>query len=75
MKGTILAFREIIEWKFVAPVFIGDTVHVDLEVLETKAIPRLGGGAITLLLDVRNQDDKTVQKGRWIALMLSRPPA
>jgi acyl dehydratase len=73
MEGTILAFREIIEWKFVAPVFIGDTVHVDLEVLETKAIPRLSGGAITLLLDVRNQDDKTVQKGRWIALMLSRP--
>jgi 3-hydroxybutyryl-CoA dehydratase len=74
MEGTILAFREIIEWKFVSPVFIGDTVHVNLEVLETKAIPRLGGGAITLQLDVRNQDDKTVQKGRWIALMLSRPP-
>jgi len=73
MEGTILAFREIIEWKFVAPVFIGDTVHVDLEVLETKALPRLSGGAITLLLDVRNQDDKTVQKGRWIALMLSGP--
>jgi 3-hydroxybutyryl-CoA dehydratase len=75
MEGTILAFREIIEWKFVSPVFIGDTIHVNLEVLETKAIPRLGGGAITLQLDVRNQDDKTVQKGRWIALMLSRPPA
>ena len=75
MEGTILAFREIIEWKFVAPVFIGDTVHVDLEVLETKALPRLSGGAITLLLDVRNQDDKTVQKGRWIALMLSGPQA
>src|SRR5215210_7875646 len=34
MEGTILAFREIIEWKFVAPVFIGDTLHVDLEVLD-----------------------------------------
>jgi 3-hydroxybutyryl-CoA dehydratase len=73
MEGTILAFREINEWKFVAPVFIGDTLHVLLEVLETKAIPRLNGGAITLLLDVRNQEDKTVQKGRWIALMLGRP--
>ena len=52
MEGTILAFREIIEWKFSAPVFIGDTVHVAIQVLETKALPRLGGGAVTLELDV-----------------------
>ena len=73
MEGTILAFREIAEWKFTSPVFIGDTIHVEVEVLETKAIPRLKGGAVTLLLDVQNQDGKTVQKGRWIALMIYRP--
>jgi 3-hydroxybutyryl-CoA dehydratase len=73
MEGTILAFREIEEWKFSAPVFIGDTVHVELEVLETKALPRLNGGAVTLALDVVNGDGKSVQKGKWIALMLSRP--
>jgi len=72
MEGTIIAFREIKEWKFVGPVFIGDTVHAEIEVLETKAIPRLGGGLITLQFDVRNQDDKTVQKGVWVALMAGR---
>ncbi len=75
MEGTILAFREIVEWKFSLPVFIGDTIHVILEVLETKALPRLGGGAVTLSLDVRNQADKSVHKGKWIALFLSRPVA
>jgi acyl dehydratase len=75
MEGTILAFREIVEWKFAAPVFFGDTVHVVLEVLDTKAIPRLGGGAVTLSLDVQNQSGKTVQKGKWVALILSRPAA
>ena len=44
MEGTVLAFREIVEWKFSKPIFIGDTIHTELEVLETKALPRLGGG-------------------------------
>lgn len=73
MEGTILAFREIVEWKFSLPVFIGDTIHVILEVVEVKALPRLGGGAVTLSLDVHNQADKSVQKGKWIALFLSQP--
>lgn len=73
MEGTVMAFREIVEWKFSQPVFIGDTVHVELEVLETKALARLGGGAITIALDVKNQDGKSVQKGKWIALMMSKP--
>ncbi len=73
MEGTIMAFREINEWKFSLPVFIGDTIHVDLEILETKALPRLGGGAIVLSLDVKNQKGESVQKGKWTALMMSRP--
>ena len=75
MEGTVLAFREIIEWKFSLPVFIGDTIHVEIEVLETKAIPRLGGGAVTISLDVRNQDGKSAQKGKWSVLMMSQPQA
>lgn len=73
MEGTVLAFREIESWKFSLPVFIGDTVHVVLEVEETKKLPRLGGGSIKLSVDVKNQDDKTVMKGRWIALIQSQP--
>jgi acyl dehydratase len=29
MEGTVLAFREINQWKFSRPVFIGDTIHGD----------------------------------------------
>jgi len=73
MEGTILAFREINDWKFIQPIYIGDTVHVELDVLETKPLRRLGGGAIVLSLDVKNQSDQTVMKGTWTVLMLSRP--
>jgi 3-hydroxybutyryl-CoA dehydratase len=73
MEGTIMAFREITDWKFSLPVFIGDTIHVIIEVIELKALPRLGGGAVTLSLDVHNQTGKSVQKGKWVALFSSRP--
>ena len=69
MEGTVIAFREIKNWKFSLPVFIGDTVHVIMEVKEKKAMPRLGGGQIFLSLDVRNQDDQTVMKGIWTVLV------
>lgn len=73
MEGTIMAFREINNWRFSNPIFIGDTIHVELHVTETKALPRVGGGAVVIELDVRNQKDETVMKGTWTALILSRP--
>ncbi len=73
MEGTILAFREINEWKFIQPVTIGDTVHVEIEVLETKELRRIGGGAIVIGLDVKNQNNQTVMKGTWTALIAARP--
>ncbi|MBX3047738.1 MAG: hypothetical protein KIT46_08100 [Anaerolineales bacterium] len=73
MEGTIMAFREINEWKFIKPIFIGDTIHVEAEVKETKAIPRIGGGSIIIILDVQNQNGETLMKGSWTALIAGRP--
>lgn len=73
LEGTVLAFREVNEWKFSLPVFIGDTIHVELEVTETKAFPRLGGGLAVITLYVKNQKEETVHKGKWAVLIASRP--
>ena len=73
MEGTIMAFREIAEWKFSKPIFIGDTIRVELDMTELKAMPRLGGGLVTIKLTVKNQKDEVVQQGEWLALMMSRP--
>jgi acyl dehydratase len=73
MEGTVLAFREINEWKFIKPTFIGDTVHVQLEVKETKDLRRIGGGAVTIEVSVLNQKDDIVMKGVWTVLIASRP--
>jgi acyl dehydratase len=73
LEGTVMAFREIENWKFVKPVFIGDTVHVEIDVTETKALPRLGGGSVYINLQVNNQNNEVVMKGNWNALMVSKP--
>ncbi len=73
LEGTVIAFREINEWKFSKPVFIGDTIHAELTVSETKPLPRLGGGSVTIVFDVKNQKDETVMKGTWVVLVASKP--
>ena len=73
LEGTVLVFREISNWKFIKAVFIGDTVHVVMNVVQTKAMRRIGGGTVSIELDVKNQDDETVMKGTWVVLMAGRP--
>ena len=73
LDGTVIAFREITEWKFVAPVFIGDVVQADMEVTETKALPRIGGGAVTLNFKLKNQKDEVCHRGTWNVLIMSKP--
>jgi 3-hydroxybutyryl-CoA dehydratase len=72
MEGTVLAFREINEWKFSLPIFFGDTIRVRASVVGLKAMPRLGGGSVTFKVEILNQDDKIVQRGKWTVLMMSR---
>ena len=71
IEGTVLAFREL-ECKFSLPIFIGDTVYVDIEVIEKKYFPRLNGGNVTMKYSVVNQEGKAVQRGNWVMLIKSR---
>jgi acyl dehydratase len=73
MEGTVIAFREINNWKFTNPVFIGDTIHAVMNVIETKPIPRVGGGSITIETVVKNQRNEITMKGTWTALIASKP--
>ncbi len=71
IEGTVLAFREL-SCKFSLPVFIGDTVHVTLEIMEKKGLPRLGGGQVEMKFRVLNQEGKAVQRGSWVMLVKSK---
>ena len=73
LDGTVIAFREVKDWKFVKPVFIGDRIYVELETVETKALPRIGGGSVTITLEVKNQNNEVCHRGTWTVLMMSKP--
>jgi acyl dehydratase len=69
MEDTILAFRNVTDWRMQRPVVIGDTIHVRLAVEETKPMPRLNGGLVTFKVEVVNQNDEICQRGNWVMLV------
>jgi 3-hydroxybutyryl-CoA dehydratase len=73
LEGTVLLWRDIGDWKFSRPVHIGDTVHATLTVEETKLLPKLGGGSLSLKVQVFNQRDEVVMSGHWTMLVQTRP--
>jgi len=75
VEGTALALREIDNWKFSKPVFIQDTIHAEMTVIETTPMPLLKGGSITISVAVKNQHAEIVMKGSWKVLVVSRQMA
>jgi len=71
IEETVLAFRSL-EWKFSAPIFIGDTIHLKAKVKEKKELKKLGGGSIIFDIRLLNQEGKTIQKGTWSVLVKSK---
>jgi acyl dehydratase len=71
-EGTVQAFTGL-EWKFRAPITIGDTIRAQFTVRQKRALSRLGGGFVILDVVVLNQQDETVQRGKWTVLMQGKP--
>ena len=73
LDGTVIAFREVNEWKFIKPVFIGDVVRAELNVTEAKPLPRIGAGSVTIAVELKNQKDEICMKGIWTMLVMAKP--
>ena len=72
LDGTVIAFREINEWKFIKPIFIGDTVCAELNIVETKALPRIGGGSVLIRAELKNQNNEVCMKGDLTVLVMAK---
>ena len=70
--GTVDVFRGL-EWEFTAPIFAGDTIRVEAEVMEAKPFPRLHNGRVVFKVTVKNQRDEVVQRGTWSLLVKQKP--
>ena len=72
-EGTIVAFYGIDELRFLAPIKIGDTIHVAAKVIEKKESKKEGQGLVTFLVDVVNQNGTSVMKGQVKVIVKNRP--
>ena len=69
-----IALFAVHEWKFLHPVFIGDTIRVRTRLLEKSLRGRGKRGEVKWHRSILNQDDKVVQEGQVVTLVECRPP-
>ena len=67
-----LAFLQTREWYFLGPVFFGDTIRVEGEVVRKDVRARGRRGEITWRRRVLNQQGKVVQEGLIVTLVEGR---
>ena len=74
LRETAVAFLGIDDWKFVGPIFVGDTIFVNYEIVELRDSKSRPTQAIAVFdVAVVNQDERVVQRGHK-ALLLSKVP-
>ena len=73
LEGTVIAFREVDQWKFIKPVFIGDSLRAELNVTETKPLPRIGAGSVVITVELKNQKEEVCMRGTWTMLVMLKP--
>ena len=72
MEGTVLAFMGL-NWKFKAPIMIGDTISLRIRVSKKREASQMGGGIVILNVQILNQRDEIAQEGSWTVLVRSGP--
>jgi acyl dehydratase len=72
-EGTIVAFYGIDEWRFRAPIKIGDTIHSVGKVVEKKESKKENQGMVTFMVDVLNQSGTSVMGGQVKVIVKKRP--
>jgi acyl dehydratase len=74
LRRTAVAFLGINEWKFVGPIFVGDTIFVNYRIADLRDSKSKPDQAIAVFdVEVATQDKRVVQRGTK-ALLLSKTP-
>jgi acyl dehydratase len=74
LRETAIAFLGISDWRFVAPIFLGDTIFVNYAVAEMRDSKSNPDQAIvTFDVEVVDQDGRLCQKGQKVELLSKVP--
>jgi len=64
-----VAFMGLEDWRFSGAVFPGDTIHITRKLVEKKDHKRPNMGFFIFEVNVHNQKEEVVQKGKWVILV------
>jgi acyl dehydratase len=67
-EGTTIAVLSM-TINFKGPVKLGDTIHVEIKVVEKKETSKPERGIVIFQTDVKNQKDDIVIDGQWVVMM------
>lgn len=74
LRPTVIAFLGMSDWRFVGPIFVGDTIFVNYRIIEIRdSASRPGQAIVTFDVQVVDQDERVVQQGRK-AILVSKTP-
>lgn len=74
-RRSMIAMLGIDEWKFLAPIFIGDTVHIELSIAHLRLTSKGDRGVVKRLIKLIKQDGTVVQQGFITVMVRSRAEA
>jgi acyl dehydratase len=72
MEGTAIAQLAVEDWRFLKPLFIGDTVTLRTTVMETVPSRKGGRGVIKRRMELLNQRGEVVQAGVTSVMVRAR---
>jgi acyl dehydratase len=72
VSGTGLGFVGMDEFRLPKPLFCGDTLHLELSIVE-KRLSRSGRGVVSMTFVGKNQNDEVVMQCRQTYLLALRP--
>jgi 3-hydroxybutyryl-CoA dehydratase len=71
-RGSMRALLELRSWRFLHPVFFGDTVVVVTTVESARETSKPEQGVVVQKVEVVNQEGEVVQSGEMLSLVASR---
>ncbi|MHA1113567.1 MAG: MaoC/PaaZ C-terminal domain-containing protein [Alphaproteobacteria bacterium] len=71
IEKTLIALANL-ECRWVKPTFIGDTIHVDVEIIAKEETSKPDRGLIVMRRTAINQRDEAVMESEWKLLMRRR---
>jgi len=71
--GTMHAFLGLENWDFHKPIFMGDTLHLELEVASKRETKKTDRGIVNFTCQIINQHNEVIQSGVRKMLMKCRP--